>query len=117
MKRPWKVIPGFSDGRGGYTFDNARTGIPARSFSTEARARAAAEAMVTPDADRCRFTACRLGYAGWQPLAEWPIGRVDEYVAHPTDGTFTTRTINVLEMARVELAKYDAREALRQGVK
>lgn len=94
----WKVMPGFSDGEGGVHFDNRGTGIPIRSFGTEAAARAAAEAMVTPDEDRCCFAACRL----WHSLV-WEPGIVDEY--RPTkDDRFTVRRLDLVAQVRAAAA-------------
>jgi hypothetical protein len=78
--RPWKVIPGFSRGRhGGITFDNAGTGIPTRSFATEAAARRAATHMVCTDLDPFGqyFAAVRVTPS---PRVDgWDIREVDEY--------------------------------------
>lgn len=91
--RPWVVIPGFSD-RNGVTFDNKGTGISARTFATEAAARKAAESMVTPDADNCRFHAVRLWCYG-----DWEAGIVDDYLSTDDDGFTVTRRNLLAELA------------------
>lgn len=96
MRYPWKVLPGFSTGRGGLTFDNAGTGIRARSFASYEAARDAAVAMVTLDDDLCYFAAARL--YGSVTATDWPIGEVEEYV-HTDDDGYRVETIDLLERA------------------